>query len=208
MTYTAQSILHTTYSFSNIASSIQNHSQIEPTQMQIRFLQMQCDQSIWILIATWSLEIGGYPQSATWSVEIARRSLETPIWSLEVGGFPQNAIVSVDTFNLSKEQAMRILTGSRSIKTDGIIGSVTECACASFGTRGNRNQINRLCWSWKSHHSYNCLLKCACYWILCRSCAFHVRNRLHCVSAMELYIYCPCNRSSWCNVRAKSLIAR
>lgn len=40
---TAQSILH-------ITSLIQNHSQIKPTQMQIQFLQMQCDQSIWIYI--------------------------------------------------------------------------------------------------------------------------------------------------------------
>ena len=55
--------------------------------------------------------------------------------------------------------------------------------------------------------SHNCLLKCACYWILCRSGAFHVCNRLHCVSAMD-YIGCPCNCSSWCNVRAESVTAR
>lgn len=134
-------------------------------------------------------------------------SLKTPIWCLQIGGFPRNAIVSVDTAIFQRnKRAMRNLALSRSIKTGGIVGSVNGCACASFVTRDNWNQINRLCWFWKSHHIIVCWSVPATEFYVE---VVHFMFAIACiVCQLWNYVDCPCNCSSWCNVRAESVTAR
>lgn len=198
---TAQSILH-------ITSLIQNHSQIKPTQMQIQFLQMQCDQSIWIFIATQSLEIGGYPRKCnviSRNCKTLSRNSNPVSWNWWVSSKCNRICRHIQSFKGTGNEDPHLEQIDQNRQDDRISQRMRMCIiCNSRQSKPNQQFVLILevpssihiivCWSVPATEFYvevvHFMFAIAC--IVCQ---------------LWNYIYCPCNWISWCNVWTKSLSA-